>query len=146
MASEQHSRRIRRLLTAGLVFALVLPLIRNRDGLPLSTYPMYSGTRSSEMTFVTAVGVAPDGSNVRLSMPIVADTRDALIAQAYLRDAAERDQTDEACERIAGRLGENRLGVVSVEIARERHDAVRRVAGEPSLIERELYTVCAVGS
>ncbi len=146
MVNEHQGRLVRRLLTVALVFALVLPLVRNRDGLPLSTYPMYAGTRSSEVTLVTAVGVAPDGGNIALSMPIIADTRDALIVEAYMRDAVERDRTAEVCVEIANRLVGSSPQVASVEIASERHDAVKRVAREPSLLERELHTVCEVGS
>ena len=50
-------RRARILITAGVVGALVAPVVLDRDGFPLSTYPMYSRARGDAVTFATAQAV-----------------------------------------------------------------------------------------
>ncbi len=138
MASERWRQWARRLVTAAVLVAMLAPLIEDEDGLPFSTYPMYSGTRSNEINIVTAVGISPTGEMVTLSMPTIADTRDPLIAQSYLNDAVSRRDTESVCQVIASRAPE----LARVEIATERHDAIKRVRREPSLLSRTIHSSC----
>jgi hypothetical protein len=142
MASEESRLWVRRLSTLVLVVALLSPVLRNEDGLPLSTYPMYAGTRSRIVTFVSAVGVGPDGQSATLSMPEIAQTRDPLIAQAFLNDAVGRGDVERVCEEISSRVGRQ---FVAVEIATERRDVVRHVRGHASVVDRTVHVTCPVG-
>ena len=132
---------IRRISTAGLLVALVSPALRNQDSLPLSTYPMYSSTRSNLSTYVTATGVDENGVRTTLSALTIAASRDRLIAQSFLNDAVERGDAEEICVEIASRVDRTLVGV---EIARERHDTIARIRGEPSLLLREVQASCEV--
>ncbi len=131
----------RRLATLGLVAALVSPAVRNEDGLPLSTYPMYSSSRSQVSTFVTASGVDEQGRRTALSALIIAESRDRLIAQSFLNDAVRRGDAEPICMEIAVRVERS---LVAVEIATERHDTIARLRGEDSLQEREVHVSCEV--
>jgi hypothetical protein len=79
-------RWIRRLTTVTLLGVLMSPVVRNRDGLPLSTYPMYATARSNIVGFVVVRGVTSGGEHVDLSMFTIARTRDPLIAESFLGD------------------------------------------------------------
>ena len=131
----------RRLTTLGLVAALVSPAIRNEDGLPLSTYPMYSSTRSHLSTFVTASGIDEQGRRTSLSALAIAESRDRLIAQSFLNDAVRRGDAESVCTEIASRVDPS---LAAIEIATERHDTIARLRGEESLQERDLHVSCEV--
>ncbi|MDA3039229.1 MAG: hypothetical protein O3C27_06805, partial [Actinomycetota bacterium] len=106
--------RIRRLLTIGLLATLVSPAVRNADSLPLSTYPMYSSTRSNVSTFATASGVDERGHRSSLSALIISGSRDRLIAQSFLNDAVGRGDAAQVCSEIASRADR---ALAAIEIA-----------------------------
>lgn len=138
---------IRRGCTALLIGALVSPVIRDQDSLPLSTYPMYSSARSNVSSFVTASGVDESGDRTTLSALTISQSRDRLIAQAFLNDAVQRGEAVDACVGIAGRVGDASTSggaVTMVEIAVERHDTVERLRGEDSLQQRDVIVSCEV--
>lgn len=135
------SARLRRLFTALLIAALFSPVIRDQDSLPLSTYPMYSSARSNLSSFVTASGVDALGVRTTLSALTISQSRDRLIAQAFLNDAVQRGEAAEACAGIASRVASS---MVRIEIAREQHDTMARLRGESSLLERAVLASCEV--
>lgn len=124
-----------------LLGALLSPLIGNRDSLPLSTYPMYATSRSNVTSFVTASGLDEMGDRMPLSAPAIAESRDPLIAQSFLNDTVQRGTVAELCAEIALRVDG---GVVSIEIATERHDTTARLRGEESLQGRDVHITCEV--
>lgn len=131
----------RRLATGLVVLAMLSPVVRNVDDLPLSTYPMYSGVRSDTLALVTVSGLTADGERSPLSMPEIAQTRDPLIAQAFLNDAIATGSADTICREIAGRVGTE---IVLVEISQERHDIANYSSGGGSLIDRQRLAICEV--
>ena len=143
MNRDERARWVRRLLTLGLIAALVSPAVRNADGLPLSTYPMYSSTRSNLSTFATASGVDEHGDRSTLSALIISGSRDRLIAQSFLNDAVGRGDAAQVCSEIASRVDRT---LSAIEIAREQHDTIARLRGEPSLRSREVQASCEVGA
>lgn len=132
----------RRLVTAVVIAAMFWPLVSNDDGLPLSTYPMYSGTRSETLTFITASGIDAAGVRTQLSMTQIAQTRDPLIAQSFLNDAASLGTIESVCEDIASRLGPG--PVRGVEVAREVHNVTAFARDRESLVSRRVLADCAV--
>lgn len=138
---EQAGRWGRRLLTIMLIATLVSPVIRNHDSLPLSTYPMYSGTRSNISGFVTASGVDRAGDRTPLSPLTISASRSRLITQSFLNDAVRRGDAADVCAEIASRADRS---LSAIEIATERHDTTARLRGEPSLEARDLHANCAV--
>ena len=131
----------RRLLTLAVVGALIAPVLANHDSFPLSTYPMYSRTRPAEVDIVTARGFDSAGSGVTLSIRVLADTDDPLVAESRLRAAARGGAVPSGvmCEEILARTGAE---IRAVHLVTERHDIVARASGEPSLLDSVIHAAC----
>jgi hypothetical protein len=142
-------RRSRILITAGVVGALVGPVVLDRDGFPLSTYPMYSRARGDEVTFATAQAVDSSGTTSTLSLDIIGASDDPLIVAGELRDAIRDGRAEQRCEEIAERAAQSSglpSGRITIEVVTERHDVVAQVEGAASLLERTVHASCAVSS
>ena len=140
-------RRTRILITAGLVAALVAPVLVDRDGFPLSTYPMYSRTRGDAVTFATAQAVDGAGERTTLTLAVIGDSDDPLIVAGELRDAIRDGRAAQRCEEIARRAatwGDRPVGADTIEVVTERHDVVARVTGGVSLRDRAVHASCEV--
>jgi hypothetical protein len=134
-------------MTAGVVAALVAPVVLDRDGFPLSTYPMYSRVRGDEVTLATAQAVGPEGSPSALTLGVIGDSDDPLIVAGELRDAIRGGRADQRCVGIAERaLQWEGLppGATTIEVVTERHDVVTQVQGGDSLVERTVHASCEV--
>ncbi|MGE5210903.1 MAG: hypothetical protein ACM3MM_06540 [Acidobacteriota bacterium] len=137
------------MVTALVLGALVAPVVLDRDGFPLSTYPMYSRTRGDAVTFATAQAVDAAGVTSTLTLAVIGDSDDPLIVAGELRDAIRDGRAAQRCEEIAARAarwGGLPAGSVGVEVATERHDVVARVEGEASLLERTVHASCELPS
>ena len=144
---EWVGRRARILITAGLVGALVAPVVLDCDGFPLSTYPMYSRARGEAVTFATARAVDGEGNASTLTLGVVGDSDDPLIVAGELRDAIRNDRAGERCAQIAQRAaGWSGLPAasVSIEVVTERHDVVVQVEGGDSVLDRTVHASCEV--
>lgn len=139
-------RRWRWAITAAVVAALIAPVALDRDGFPLSTYPMYSRTRSSESTIVTAQGVDAEGAIVALTPTLIGDSDDPLIVVGELRAALAAGQGEGRCAAVAERVAQRSalVDVRTIEVVAERHDTVARTVGDDSLIERDVRVRCEV--
>lgn len=139
-------RRGRVVITSAVLAAMFAPVALDRDSFPLSTYPMYSRARSSEVTLATAHGVDRDGATYALSLELIGASDDPLIVAGELRTVIARNRSDERCSEIASRVAVDAraLGddLVAIEVVTERHDVVAQVAGEVSLIERKVHARC----
>jgi hypothetical protein len=136
-------------VTALILGALVAPVALDRDGFPLSTYPMYSRTRGDALTFATAQAVDAAGATSTLTLAVIGDSDDPLIVAGELRDAIRDGRAVQRCEEIAtraARWGDLPAGSVGVEVVTERHDVVARVEGEASVIERTVHASCELPS
>lgn len=137
------------MVTALVLGALVAPVVLDRDGFPLSTYPMYSRTRGDAVTFATAQAVDAAGVTSTLTLAVIGDSDDPLIVAGELRDAIRDGRAAQRCEEIAARAarwGGLPADSVGVEVATERHDVVARVEGEASLLERTVHASCELPS
>jgi len=134
-------------VTAGVLGALVGPVIVDRDSFPLSTYPMYSRTRGEAVTFATAQAVDAQGSASALSLGVIGDSDDPLIVAGELRSALREGRAEARCIEIADRA-DGWAGLpddaVAIEVVTERHDVVARVSGSPSLLDRTVYARCEI--
>jgi len=136
-------------ITAGVLAALVVPVVFDRDGFPLSTYPMYSRTRGDAVTLATAQAVDADGTSSTLTLAVIGDSDDPLVVAGELRDAISTGSADQRCLEIAERAaGWDGLpgSTVTIEVVTERHDVVAQVEGESSLLERTVHAWCEVPS
>jgi len=142
-------RRGRAVVTAAVTAAILLPVAIDRDGLPLSTYPMYSRTRGEQVSLVTARAVAADGDVSTLSLGVIGESDDPLVVAGELRAAIGDGRAEQRCRAIAERAaGWSGLadGVVAVEVVTERHDVVERATGDAGLVERTVHARCEVPS
>ena len=142
-------RSARIVITAGVIGALVAPVVFDRDGFPLSTYPMYSRTRGDAVTFATAQVVDADGTTSPLTLEVIGDSDDPLIVAGELRDAIGDGRAGQRCTEIARRAAgwsDLGAGAVTIEVVTERRDVVAHVQGEPSLLERTVHASCEVPS
>lgn len=148
--AEGMDRRVRILITAGVVGALMAPVVLDRDGYPLSTYPMYSRSRANAVTFATAQAVDANGVTSTLTLGVIGDSDDPLIVAGELRDAIRDGRAGERCEEISERAavwsGGLPTEISSIEVVTERHDVVVRVEGGQSLVERTVHASCEVRS
>ena len=140
---DRSGRWWRRAVAAATVGLLFLPVALDRDGLPLSTYPMYSRARSQTVTFATAAGVDGDGRSVELSLETVGASDDPLVVVGELRAAIRDGTADRRCREIAARIDADGE-VLAVEVVTETHDVVARVADEPSVLDRDVHATCEV--
>jgi hypothetical protein len=131
--------RSRWAITLVVLAAVISPALRNRDSVPLSTFPMYATARGDVAVLGTAVGVDRQGAARRLTMDTIARSNDPLIAESLVRTAIQNGDADALCREIASRLRDE---VVEVEIVEERHDLDRYAAGDPSLMRRRVHATC----
>ena len=131
--------RWRWVITLVVLTAVISPALRNRDSVPLSTYPMYATARGEVVVLSSAVGVDDRGGTRRLSLDAIARSRDPLITESLVRTAISAGDADALCREIAGRVGDE---IIRVEVVEERHDLLRYAAGEPSLRGRRVHATC----
>ena len=131
--------------TVLIVAALWMPVVLDRDSIPLSTYPMYSSSRGASSGFVTAELVSGDDRSY-LSLAVVGASDDPLVVAGDLRAAIRNDVADRRCAEIADRAASAGLAAPgdTVEVVSETHDSVAFVAGDPSLVERTMHARCEV--
>lgn len=140
--TERTERARRAVVTAGVVGLLTLPVVADRDDFPLSTYPMYSRTRTSEVSFVTANGIDADGERSRLGLEVIGASDDPLVVAGELRADLRSGRQDDRCRAILARLPADAVSIVAVEVVTERHDTVEHTAGRSSLIDRTVHALC----
>jgi hypothetical protein len=136
---------VRGAIVVAVVAILFAPVVLDRDGYPLSTYPMYARNRSATVSFVTARGVTAEGDPVRLSLSSIGASDDPLIVAGELRAVVRRDEANDRCREIAARVGtDERAEVVSVEVVTERHDTLVTLDGGDGLIDEVVHARCPV--
>ncbi len=126
---------------------MVAPVVFDRDGFPLSTYPMYSQVRGEEVTLATARAVGRDNSVSRLTLGVIGDSDDPLIVAGELRDAIRDGRAKQRCVDIAERAAQwSGLppDATTIEVVIERHDVVAQVEGNDSLVDRTVHARCEV--
>lgn len=131
-------------VVVAVVLLLSAPVLADRDGYPLSTYPMYARTRSADVDLVTAQGLDEAGGRHTLSLDIIGVSDDPLIVAGELRAAIGAGRADTNCTEIAARTDDPL--VVAIEVVTERHDVVARTIGADSLIDRIVHARCETGA
>jgi hypothetical protein len=122
-------------------------VVLDRDGFPLSTYPMYSRSRGDAVTFATAQAVDSSGMVTALTLAVIGDSDDPLIVAGELRDAIRDGRAQQRCLEIARRAAEwDRLppDTATIDVVTERHDVVAQVEGASSLLDRTVHASCEV--
>ncbi|MEJ7583084.1 MAG: hypothetical protein WKF43_03155 [Acidimicrobiales bacterium] len=131
----------RRAIAAAVIAAVISPAVRDRDSFPLSTYPMYARTRGATVVLSTAVGADGAGATQALSLSVIANTDDPLIAASAVDHAIRSGRADELCAEVAARAS---TAFATIEVVEERHDVVARSSGKRSLLGRSVHSRCPV--
>jgi hypothetical protein len=113
------------------------------DGLPLSTYPMFTHDPGRVVEQPTVVAVSPGGDVERLSPETIAATDQVIQAVMAVRQALDTGPaaTRALCSDVAGRVD----APATVAVVVERHDAVAWSAGEREPLYRRTVVACEAG-
>ncbi len=128
------------MITLSALLAVLSPAVTGRDSFPLSTYPMYAHHRGETAIFRTAEGLDESGELHRLSLRLIADSDDPLVAQGLLIDTIRRGDGAALCTEIARRVGGHEVRIVRVELVEL---TLRLDSGEE--LRRRVHDRCVVG-
>jgi hypothetical protein len=136
-------------MIVAVLAAVVSPAFRLRDSYPLSTYPVYATARARTGVLNTAIGIDIDGDWHRLSLGLIADTDDPLIAEDRVGDAIRDGRSDALCVAIASRAAEagsadENPRLAAIEVVRERLDLVQVAAEGAPPLSRTVHARCKV--
>ena len=123
---------------------MLAPAVRDRDGFPLSTYPMFSYDRGRIADIDTAVGIDSSGTTRRLSPELIAGGSEVIHAAATVSKSISRGDTLELCNEIAARARGRDL--VSIEVVTERYDVIDWFADDEQPLNVTVHARCEVGS
>ncbi|MBC8067484.1 MAG: hypothetical protein IAG13_04050 [Deltaproteobacteria bacterium] len=131
-----------------VMLALVAwPMVRGRDGFPLSNYPMFSKPRAREAVVRHAVGITSDGRSRPLP-PATLGTDEVMQASQSASLASKSPaRAAEMCTRIAAELlrrGESFADIAEVELRTDRFDTISYWQGERTPSGGETHARCEV--
>jgi hypothetical protein len=115
------------------------------DSFPFSTYPMFSGRKSTEASIPHVVGYTGDGSRVVLPPEAVANDE---VIQAFETVRQAIGQGDAGvtalCEEAARWASTRRENVVSVAVVTDTYDALEYFDGEKRPVASTTHGECEV--
>lgn len=125
------------------VAAVLSPALHERDGYPLSTYPMFSHDRGQVAVIDTAVGRDVNGARHRLNPSVIAGGIEVIRAAVTVSRSIRVGDTAALCAEIAARA-RGREGIVRIEVVSETHDVVAffEVSKEPLAVQ--VHASCEV--
>lgn len=146
---DRRERRGALVVAAAVVVGVSLPGVRMMasgdapDGLPLSTYPMFTDDPGRVVEHSTVVAVSPEGDVERLSPETIAGTDQVMQAARAVRQAvgAGPDATRALCHEVASRVE----APATVAVVVERHDAVAWSEGDREPLDRRTVVACEAG-
>lgn len=142
-----RSRRAAAITIAIVLAAVLWPIVRGRDGFPLSNYPMFSGDRPREVKIHHVIGRDAAGHGRPLP-PKALGTEEVMQASESARLAARnRASADDLCRRAAGRvsaLGSGWTDIVEVEVRLDVFDAIDYWQHERRPLRGETIARCTV--
>ena len=145
-------------LATALLVALVVcwPVLAHpdRDGFPLSTYPMFSSRRTTTEPLSTVVGIDAGGAQHWLDPWLLNGTREVVQAAVVVSDEIRAGQADRLCAEVAarvdGRQTDDTAGdaagdrLVGLEVVTVRYDAVGWFDGRRQPLGRTVHATCPV--
>jgi hypothetical protein len=143
---DGRERRRALAVAAAVVVGVALPGIRMMastdapDGLPLSTYPMFTRDAGRVVEQPTVVAVSPAGRIERLSPETIAGTDQVMQAARAVHRAvgAGSAATRALCEEVAGRVD----APATVAVVVERYDPIAWSEGDVEPLERRTVVTC----
>jgi hypothetical protein len=139
------------LVSLGLIGAVLWPLqqAKPKDSFPLSTYPMFSRKRPSEVSIDHVVGVGASGRQEAIPPRFVA-SGEVLQAKITISQKLKRGRKGalELCKQVAARLADEEAygWVERVEVRSDRYLVVGYFSGARKPIWSRRHASCPVGS
>ena len=149
-------------LATALLVALVVcwPVLAHpdRDGFPLSTYPMFSSRRTTTEPLSTVVGIDAGGAQHWLDPWLLNGTREVVQAAVVVSNEINAGEADRLCAEVAGRVYDRQSDrraddasddaagdrLVGLEVVTVRYDAVGWFDGRRQPLERTVHATCPV--
>jgi hypothetical protein len=103
---------------------------------------MYASDRGSVASISTAIGGTEAGERQRLSLEVIAQTDDPLLAETSVSAAIAAGRAQALCEQIARRIQSKEI--VNVTVGREVIDTVKMVKGQQRFGKLRIAATCAV--
>jgi hypothetical protein len=147
---DGRERRRALAVAAAVVVGVALPGIRMiassdaPDGLPLSTYPMFTRDPGRVVEQPTVIAVSPGGQIERLSPETIAGTDQVMQAVRAVNQAVAAGPvaTRALCEEVAGRVET----AATVAVVAERYDPIAwSKEGDREPVERRTVVACEAG-
>lgn len=127
--------------------ALLSPLVRGRDGFPLSNYPMFAEPRDTSVKIRHVIGVTAD-ARVRPLPPRMLGTDEIMQAnQIALFAAKHKQRAAELCTRTAAEIaarGDDWRDIVRVEVRTDEYDAIRYWLEDRTPLRGRVHAECEV--
>jgi hypothetical protein len=135
--------------TIAVIVLGIFPVLAERDSYPHSHLPMFSVRRTEISRIDTAVGRHTDGSIVRLSPRLIADTDEVIMAKDAVVNAIRTTTTDQLCADIARRVSQRqtssrRNDITEIEVVTETYNAVTWFQGDKEPLDIQVYAKCDV--
>ena len=148
-------------LATALLVALVVcwPVLAHpdRDGFPLSTYPMFSSRRTTTEPLSTVVGIDAGGAQHWLDPWLLNGTREVVQAAVVVSSEINAGEADRLCAEVAARVDvrqgdrplDDRAGdagdrLVRLEVVTVRYDAIGWFDGRRQPLDRTVHASCPV--
>lgn len=126
--------------------ALLSPLVRGRDGFPLSNYPMFAEPRDTDVKIRHVIGVTAD-ERVRPLPPRVLGTDEIMQAnQIALFASKNRQRAEDLCTRVAAEVAtrDDYRELARVEVRTDEYDAIRYWQGDRTPLRGRVHAECDV--
>lgn len=135
-------------LSIGVTLAMLSPAVRQVDGFPLSTYPMFASAQEPTVKVHTVLGITVDGDAEVLNPRLIGGDRWASLASSALTEAARsRAKRRALCEAVARRVAadpKRSPRYVELEFVAEVYDTSTYFRGQTEAQSRKLLASCPV--
>jgi hypothetical protein len=133
--------------SGALIAAVLWPLLGSpqSDSFPFSTYPMFSGRRSAEVSISHVIAVDASG-RAEVLPPEALGTGEVIQAFETVRQAIRQgeDSTAALCSEVAEWARDRRDGAISVAVITDTYDGIAYFEGETQPLTSLTHGICEV--
>lgn len=134
-------------VTILLALAILSPVLADSrsDSFPLSTFPMFSGRRSADVSISHVVGTTESGERVVLP-PAALNTDEVVQAFETVRQAVAQGpaSTQALCTEAAEWAADHREGLRSIAVVTDEFDAIAYFDGDKDPQSTQTHATCQV--
>jgi hypothetical protein len=129
----------------GLTAAILYPIVPDKDGFPLSNYPMFSTPKGTTAKIYHVVGFTADGRGFPLS-PEMVGTDEIMQAYQTVKLAIRGGRAGSLCKEAAARVADSRDfdEVTRLQVRIDVFESVRYWEGDRSTSKTRILAKCGV--